>query len=48
MKAKYNRAIGERVKGTIELIQGFESSEAGNRVGMDTIATGMYKPQIRV
>ena len=47
-KAKYNRAIGERVEGTIELIQGFESSEAGNRVGMDIIVTGMYKPQIRV
>ena len=47
-KAKDNRAIGERVEGTIELIQGFESSEAGNRVGMDIIVTGMYKPQIRV
>jgi WD40 repeat protein len=52
-KAKGKRAIREHVEGTIELIQGFEFPEASNRVkstrdGHHVIATGTYKPQIRV
>ncbi|TRM60412.1 WD40-repeat-containing domain protein [Schizophyllum amplum] len=47
------RAIREQVEGTIELIQGFEFPEASNRVkttrdGHHVIATGTYKPQVRV
>ena len=53
IKAKGKRAVREHVEGTIELIQGFEFPEASNRVkttrdGHHVIATGTYKPQIRV
>ena len=52
-KAKGKRAIRERVEGTIELIQHFEFPEASNRIkttrdGHHVIATGTYKPQMRV
>ena len=52
-KAKGKRAIRERVEGTIELIQHFEFPEASNRIkttrdGHHIIATGTYKPQMRV
>lgn len=52
-KGKGKRAIKEHVEGTIELIQGFEFPEASNRVkttrdGHHVIATGTYKPQMRV
>lgn len=47
------RVIKDRVEGSIELIQGFEFPEASNRVkttrdGHHVIATGTYKPQMRV
>ncbi|KAH7915056.1 WD40-repeat-containing domain protein [Hygrophoropsis aurantiaca] len=50
---KGKRAAREHVEGSIELIQGFEFPEASNRVkttrdGHHAIATGTYKPQIRV
>ncbi|KAF8142947.1 hypothetical protein K438DRAFT_1877084, partial [Mycena galopus ATCC 62051] len=46
-------AVREQVKGTIELIQGFEFPEASNHIkamrdGQFAIATGTYKPQMRV
>ncbi|GLB39166.1 putative NUC153 domain containing protein [Lyophyllum shimeji] len=52
-KGKGKRVIREHVEGTIELIQGFEFPEASNRIkttrdGHHVIATGTYKPQIRV
>ncbi|KAF8067840.1 NUC153 and WD40 repeat-containing nucleolar rRNA processing-related protein [Lyophyllum atratum] len=52
-KGKGKRAIREHVEGTIELIQGFEFPEASNRIkttrdGHHVIASGTYKPQIRV
>ena len=52
-KAKGKRAVREHVEGTIELIQHFEFPEASNRVrttrdGHHIIATGTYKPQMRV
>ncbi|KAI0040450.1 hypothetical protein FA95DRAFT_1502847 [Auriscalpium vulgare] len=52
-KAKGKRAAREHVEGTIELIQHFEFPEASNRVkttrdGHHAIATGTYKPQMRV
>ncbi|KAF5383167.1 hypothetical protein D9615_004992 [Tricholomella constricta] len=52
-KGKGKRAIREHVEGTIELIQGFEFPEASNRIkttrdGHHVIATGTYKPQMRV
>jgi ribosome biogenesis protein ENP2 len=52
-KGKGKRVAREHVEGTIELIQGFEFPEASNRVkttrdGHHVIATGTYKPQIRV
>ncbi|KAG6836720.1 hypothetical protein H0H93_004564 [Arthromyces matolae] len=52
-KGKGKRAIREQVEGTIELIQGFEFPEASNRIkctrdGHHIVATGTYKPQIRV
>ena len=52
-KAKGKRAIREHVEGTIELVQGFEFPEASNRIrttrdGHHVIATGTYKPQMRV
>ena len=51
-KGKRN-AVREQVESTIELIQHFEFPEASNRVkttrdGHHAIATGTYKPQIRV
>jgi ribosome biogenesis protein ENP2 len=50
---KGKRAVREHFEGTIELIQGFEFPEASNRVkttrdGHHVIATGTYKPQMRV
>jgi ribosome biogenesis protein ENP2 len=46
-------AVREQVEGTLELIQHFEFPEASNRVkttrdGHHVVATGTYKPQIRV
>lgn len=51
--AKGKRAIKEHVEGTVELIQGFEFPEASNKIkatrdGHHIIATGVYKPQMRV
>ena len=50
---KGKRAIKEHVEGTIDLIQEFEFPEASNRIkttrdGHHAIATGSYKPQMRV
>ena len=47
------RAIKERIEGTIDLIQEFEFPEASNKIkttrdGHHAIATGVYKPQMRV
>lgn len=47
------REIRERIEGTLELIQHFEFPEASNRIrttrdGHHAIATGTYKPQMRV
>jgi ribosome biogenesis protein ENP2 len=47
------RIIKDQIEATIELIQGFEFPEASNRVkttqdGHHVIATGTYKPQMRV
>lgn len=52
-KAKGKRALREHVEGQIELIQGFEFPEASNKIrstrdGHHAIATGTYKPQMRV
>ncbi|KAI0340390.1 hypothetical protein BDW22DRAFT_1398755 [Trametopsis cervina] len=52
-KEKGKRAVREHVEGTLELIQHFEFPEASNRVkvtrdGHHVVATGTYKPQIRV
>jgi hypothetical protein len=51
--AKGKRAVREQVEGSLELIQGFEFPEASNRIrttrdGHHAIATGTYKPQMRV
>ena len=54
VKSKGKRgAVKEQVEGTIELIQHFEFPEASNRVkttrdGTHAVATGTYKPQMRV
>lgn len=54
VKSKGKRgAVKEHVEGTIELIQHFEFPEASNRVkttrdGSHVVATGTYKPQMRV
>lgn len=50
---KSKREIRERIEGTLELIQSFEFPEASNRIrttkdGHHAIATGTYKPQMRV
>lgn len=52
-KAKGKRALREHVQGQVELIQGFEFPEASNKIkstrdGHHAIATGTYKPQMRV
>jgi len=52
-KGKGKRAAREQIEGAIELIQGFEFPEASNRIkttpdGHHAIATGTYKPQMRV
>ncbi|KAI6021783.1 WD40-repeat-containing domain protein [Pisolithus microcarpus] len=52
-KTKGKRALRERVEGQVELIQGFEFPEASNKVrttrdGHHVVATGTYKPQMRV
>ncbi|KAH9897027.1 WD40-repeat-containing domain protein [Cubamyces lactineus] len=52
-KGKGKRVIREHVEGTIELIQHFDFPEASNKVkttrdGHHAIATGTYKPQIKV
>lgn len=54
VKAKgKKRAIREHIEGSIELIQHLEFPEASNRIkttrdGHHVIATGTYKPQMRV
>jgi ribosome biogenesis protein ENP2 len=50
---KSKRESREHIEGTIELIQHFEFPEASNRIkttrdGHHAIATGTYKPQMRV
>lgn len=50
---KGKRVTREHVEGAIELIQGFEFPEASNKIkttrdGHHAIATGTYKPQMRV
>ena len=50
---KGKRAIREHIEGTIDLVQEFEFPEASNRIkttrdGHHAIATGVYKPQMRV
>ncbi|KAH8116117.1 hypothetical protein DFH11DRAFT_1840570 [Phellopilus nigrolimitatus] len=50
---KGKRAVREHVEGTIDLIQEFEFPEASNKIrttrdGHHAIATGVYKPQMRV
>jgi len=52
-KGKGKRVVREHFEGAIELIQGFDFPEASIRVkttrdGHHAIATGTYKPQIRV
>jgi ribosome biogenesis protein ENP2 len=52
-KAKGKRVAREHVEGAVELIQHFEFPEASNcikstRDGHHVIATGTYKPQMRV
>lgn len=52
-KGTGKRATRELTEGTIELIQGFEFPEASNRIkttrdGHHAIATGTYKPQMKV
>ncbi|TDL24601.1 hypothetical protein BD410DRAFT_838116 [Rickenella mellea] len=52
-KGKGKRAIKEHIEGSIELVQDFEFPEASNRIkttrdGHHAIATGVYKPQMRV
>ncbi|KAI0371259.1 hypothetical protein BV20DRAFT_993435 [Pilatotrama ljubarskyi] len=52
-KGKGKRVIREQIEGTIELIQHFDFPEASNKVkttrdGHHAIATGTYKPQIKV
>lgn len=52
-KGKGKRAIREEFEGAINLIQHFEFPEASNRIkvtksGHHAIATGVYKPQMRV
>ncbi len=53
-KGKGKRAIvRENIEGTIDLIQDFEFPEASNKIkstrdGHHAVATGVYKPQIRV
>ncbi|KAH7345583.1 WD40-repeat-containing domain protein [Rhizoctonia solani] len=52
-KGKSKREIREHVQGTIDLVQHFEFPEASNRIkttrdGHHAMATGTYKPQIRV
>ena len=52
-KGKGKRAIREQVEGSIEHIQHFDFPEASNKVkttrdGHHAVATGTYKPQIRV
>ncbi|TFK71905.1 hypothetical protein BDN72DRAFT_887452 [Pluteus cervinus] len=53
VKGKGKRVVREQVEGTVELIQGLEFPEASNRIkvtkdGHHVIATGTYKPQMRV
>ena len=53
MKDKGKRAVKEQVEGTLELIQHFEFPEASNKIkttrdGHHAVATGTYKPQMRV
>lgn len=52
-KEKGKRAVRETIEGTLELVQHFEFPEASNHVkvtrdGHHVIATGTYKPQMRV
>jgi ribosome biogenesis protein ENP2 len=53
INAKGKRAVREHVEGTVELLQHFEFPEASNRIkvtrdGHHAVATGTYKPQMRV
>lgn len=53
LKGKGRNKVKEHVEGAIELVQDFEFPEASNRVkttrdGQHIIATGTYKPQMRV
>ena len=53
VKEKGKRAVRETVEGTLELVQHFEFPEASNRIkvtrdGHHAVATGTYKPQMRV
>lgn len=50
---KGKRAVKEHYEGTLELIQGLEFPEASNKIrttrdGTHVVATGTYKPQMRV
>ncbi|KZS97167.1 WD40 repeat-like protein [Sistotremastrum niveocremeum HHB9708] len=52
-RGKGKRAVREQVEGSIDLIQHFEFPEASNRIrttrdGRFAVATGVYKPQMRV
>ncbi|KIO09748.1 hypothetical protein M404DRAFT_14173 [Pisolithus tinctorius Marx 270] len=52
-KTKGKRALKEREEGQVELIQGFEFPEASHKIrttrdGHHAVATGTYKPQMRV
>ncbi|KAI8986709.1 WD40-repeat-containing domain protein [Trametes punicea] len=53
LKGKGKRVVREHVEGTIELIQHFDFPEASNKIkttrdGHHAIATGTYKPQMKV
>ncbi|KAI0688386.1 WD40-repeat-containing domain protein [Cytidiella melzeri] len=52
-KSKGKRVVREHIEGTLELLQHFEFPEASNRIkvtrdGHHAVATGTYKPQMRV
>ena len=52
-KEKGKRAVREHIEGTLELLQHFEFPEASNKIkvtrdGHHAVATGTYKPQMRV
>ncbi len=52
-KEKGKRVVREQIEGTLELLQHFEFPEASNKIkvtrdGHHAVATGTYKPQMRV